>query len=116
MKPFSKKFLKFRIVSGAFLASVFLIVGGWLWAFFALRKDTQPLILHFSDAVGINQIGGLGDLSAVAVFALAAVTLDFVIALELEERGAFLGKLLAVGGLFLAILIFIGFTAIISVN
>ena len=111
-----KKFAKFRVVGTAFVLSMLFVAGGWLWVFLALRKNAQPLILHFSDAVGINQIGGLKDLSAVAVFGLAAVILDFLIAFELEARDGFLGKLTAAVGLFFAILIFIGFSAIISVN
>ncbi len=85
-------------------------------AYFALRDVSPPLIVHFNNALGINQIGGLKDLAAVAVFGLVALIFDFLLSLELDERDPFLGKLTAAVGLFLAILIFIGFSAIISVN
>ncbi len=111
-----KKFSKFKIVTSAFAVSFCFVMGGWLWAYLALRKVSQPLIIHFNNAVGINQIGDLYDLTAVVLFGLIALLLDFCIALELEERDWFLGKLTAAAGLFLSILIFIGFAAIISVN
>lgn len=111
-----KKFIKFKAVSSVFLLSFLFVIGGWLWAFFALRKISQPLIIHFNNFLGITQIGGLNDLTIVALFGVISLVLDFLIALELEERDWFLGKLAAAFGLFLGILLFIGFAAIISVN
>ncbi len=111
-----QKLLKHRIVSLTFLLGFFLIIGGWLKAYFVLRGIPEPLIVHFNNALGINQIGGLKDLAAVAVFGIVSLIFDFLLSLELDERDQFLGKLTAAAGLFLAILIFIGFSAIISVN
>ena len=111
-----KKFIKFKAISSVFLLSFLFVAGGWLWAFFALRKISQPLIIHFNDFLGITQIGGLNDLTVVALFGVISLVLDFLIALELEERDWFLGKLAAAFGLFLGILLFIGFATIISVN
>ena len=111
-----KKILEHKIVSLVFLLSFILVIGGWLKAYIALREISQPLIVHFNNAVGINQIGNLGDLAAVGVFGLVALALNFFVSLELDERDPFLGKITAAAGLFLSILIFIGFSAIISVN
>ncbi len=111
-----QKILKHKIVSLVFLFSFLLVIGGWLKAYIALREISQPLIVHFNNAVGINQIGNLGDLAVVGIFGLVALVLDFFISLELDERDPFLGKVTAAAGLFLASLIFIGFAAIISVN
>lgn len=111
-----RRILEHRIISAAFLTGFILIVAGWLRAYFTLRNVSQPLIVHFSNAAGINQIGGMKDLAAVAIFALVLLALDFLLSLELDERDPFLGKITAAAGLFLAILIFIGFSAIISVN
>ena len=116
MRNFFKKIVKFKTISAVFLLSFLFIVGGWLWAFFALRKISQPLIIHFNDVLHINQVGSLNDLTIVALFGLISLVLDFLIALELEERDWFLGKLTAAFGLFFSVLLFIGFAAIISVN
>lgn len=111
-----QKFLKFKIITVSFAIGYFLVVLGWIWSFLALKGDKQPLILHFSNSGGISQIGGVKDLTTVAVFSLIFLTADFLLALELEERDWFLGKMLAAGAVFLSILIFIGFAAIIGVN
>lgn len=111
-----KRFLKHRIVSFLFIVSFFLVVIGWIRAYFALRNVQQPLVVHFNNAFGINQIGGLADLAAVAAFGIVSLIIDFFLSIELDERDPFLGKLTASAGLFFAILIFIGLSAIISVN
>ncbi len=111
-----QKILKHKIVGLVFALGFILVIGGWIKAYIVLRNISQPLIVHFNNAVGINQIGNLGDLAAVGIFGLVALALDFFISIELDERYSFLGKITAASGLFLAILIFIGFSAIISVN
>ena len=104
------------MVSGIFAVSLLFVLGGWLWAYLTLRKIAEPLILHFNSISGITQIGNLRDIANIAVLGLITIFVDFWLAIELEERDRFLGKLLAAGGLFLSILIFIGFAAIIGVN
>ena len=110
------KILKHKIISLFFGLSFILVIAACIRAYIALRNISQPLIVHFNNALGINQIGNLGDLAAVGIFGLVALALDFFISLELDERDSFLGKITAAVGLFLAVLIFIGFSAIISVN
>ncbi len=105
-----------RPVAAAALASLLLSACGWVWSFFALRDTGQPLILHFNNLAGIDQVGGLSDLVPVGLFGLALTALGSVLALELEEKDWFLGKFTAAAVFGFAALIFIGFAAIISVN
>ena len=108
--------LEHRAVSLMFGFGFLLVLIGWVRAYFMLRGVEQPLIVHFNNAFGINQIGGLADLSAVAVFAVVSLFFDLFLSIELDKRDPFLGKLTAAAGLFIAILIFIGLSVIISVN
>lgn len=116
MKLLHESIRKHRLLTGAFAVSFSLAAGGWLWAWLALRKTEQTLILHFNNRAGINLVGKVGDLTGVGVLALVVVAVNFFLALALEDRGWFLGKLLATATLAFAALIFIGFAAIISVN
>lgn len=111
-----KKILKSKIINSAFLLSFLFVVGGMLWTYFALRGIASPLILHFNNLLGINQIGNLSDLLRFGGTGLVFVLVNFFLALELEDRDAFLGKLLATATLFMSVIIFVGFAAIISVN
>jgi hypothetical protein len=99
-----------------FAASFALIVASWWWAYGALHLITQPLIIHFNSREGINQIGGMADLTGMAVLSLVIVVTNFFIFLELEKRDRFWGVVLASTTLLYAGLIFRGFAAIIRVN
>lgn len=111
-----KKLFKFKVLGGVFALSLVFVIAAWFWAYVSLKDIPQPLIIHYSEYAGIDQIGSLWSLAAVAVFGLAVVVMNFLIAVELEERDALMGKLVAGLTLFFAILIFIGFAAIIGVN
>ena len=111
-----KKILRYKGISIAFGIGFFCILGATLWVYFVLRNAASVLILHFNNVVGINQIGGVTQLIGVGVTGLVVVIANFLIALELEARDLFLGKLLAAVTLLFAILLFIAFAAIISVN
>lgn len=87
-----------------------------MWAYSALRDVQGPLIIHFNNFVGINQIGSLTVLLGVGAVGAVAVLINFFIALELEARDRFLGKLVVAATLLFSILLFISFAAIISVN
>lgn len=93
-----------------------LVVGGTAWAYFTLRNATTPLILHFSNAAGIDRIGTPEDLLRMGGLGLAIVAANALIALALAARDKFLAWLIALATLFLAILLFILFSVIISVN
>jgi len=111
-----KKISKYKITSGIFALSFIFVAGAMAWAYAALGKTSGLLILHFNNAVGINQIGGFRELVGAGVTGIVLVAVNFAIALELERRDWFLGKLLAAATLLLSVFLFIGFAAIISVN
>jgi len=118
MAEFIQKVRRHWPVAAVFGASLILVLGGWLWAALALRRvdATQTLILHFNNLVGINQVGDTGDLAVAGVLGIVAVIVNFLISVELEDRDWFLGKLITVATFAFSALLFIGFTAIISVN
>ena len=102
-------------------AAFALALGGGLWAYLALSAaagsgPAAPLILHYDDLSGITAVGGIGTVSFAAVFGVLAVLVNFLVALELDARDWFLGKFTAGATLVFAILLFIGFAAIIGVN
>lgn len=112
-----KKIARYRFVSLMSLASFALVLGGFFWAFGALRNvGDQPLILHFNDLNGITSVGGFGALVLMGILGTAMVVVDFFIALALEERDTVLGKIVASMTLVIAVLLFIGFAAILNVN
>ena len=107
---------RYRIVTAAGAASVLLVLIAWGWAYNALRGISQPLIIHFTKATGITQIGHFSFLSGVAVASLVGICVNIALAYALEERNRAIGKFFAGATVFLAVLIFIAFAAIISVN
>jgi hypothetical protein len=104
------------VTSLTFLASFILVFGGTVWAYVVLHSFSQPLILHFSEYSGITKIGSVSDVMGFGVFGLLLVALNFFLAINLQERERLLGKILTGATIFLAILIFIALSAIISVN
>ncbi len=108
--------LKFRFSNFSLIVGLVLIFGGWLWAYFALHETNLPVIVHFSNVSGINQVGYFWDLSKVAIFGGVVIVLNFLISRELDKRDRFFGKLTSAATFLVGILIFIYFAAIISVN
>jgi hypothetical protein len=113
-----KKILKYRAVSILSLVALLFVWGGAVWSRLVLHatSDASPLIIHFDDLSGITLVGSPATLVFMAVFGTAVVLMNFFIALELDARDRFLGKLVAAVTLVFAALLFIGFAAIISVN
>jgi hypothetical protein len=106
-----------RVIFYAFFAaSALFAAGGWLWAWLALRGIRTPLILHFSDYTGINQIGGMAEIHGLGITAIVAVGLNILVARQLREREPRWAGILAGGTLFIAALLFTAMAAIISVN
>ncbi len=120
MKEFLKRAIEHRAVGSLFGISFFLVAGGWTWAYWALRNVEPYINFHWNADFGIKQVVFAGDfvpmLGTVGGTTLFVVVVNTLVALELEERDWFLGKLLAVGTLAISALIFIGFAAIIAVN
>lgn len=112
-----KKILHYRVVSLLFFASMVLVLGGAIWAIVAmLQTGTAPYILHFNDIDGITNVGGIGNIVLMGILGALIVWIDFLIALELEARDNVLGKIVAAVTLILAVLLFLGFVAILNVN
>ncbi len=111
-----QKVKKYKVTSLTFLASFILVFGGTIWAYVALHSFSQPLILHFSEYAGITKIGGVLDVLGFGAFGLLLVAINFFLAINLQERGKLLGKIITGATFFAAILIFITLSAIISVN
>ncbi len=98
------------------LGSLFLIVFGWALAYFRLRHIEEPLILHFSDYTGINQIGSALELGVMGGIGLIIWAVNMLLAAALEARILFLARVTAYATLMMAILLFFAFMAIMSVN
>ena len=112
-----RKIVKHREVSVATLVSFALVIGGSLWAFIVLCAVTNgPIILHFDDIEGVTSVGGLGTILFMGTLGFLVVLINFSIALELEQKERFLGKIVAAITLIFATLLFIGFAVIINVN
>ncbi len=112
-----KKILRYRTVSAISFFSIILVLGGGIWAIAALAATgSGPFIVHFDDLSGITSVGGLAPIIFMGVIGLIVTVMNFFIALELESRDRFLGKLTVAGTLIFAVLLFIAFAAIINVN
>ena len=112
-----KKILKHRAVVILSLIALFLVLGGFLWLWSALQAaGSGPFILNFNDIQGITRTGGMGDVLAMGILAVFIVVINFFLALELDKRDRMMGKILASLTLAGAILLFITFVAILSVN
>jgi hypothetical protein len=113
-----KKILSHKFVALLSLVSCLLSLGGFIWAYFALRNaaSTAPLILHFNDIRGITQVGGLGLVVFVGVFGIVVAIANTFIVFAFDERDVVFGKLIAVVTLVFSVLLFVGFASIISVN
>jgi len=115
MKIIFHTYLRPYFVRLAFVCSGMLILGGWLWAYFALRGASTPLIIHFLPR-GIDRIGGVGDLAMMGIFGLVVVALNFFLARELEKKDWLWGKVIAGSTLLFASLLFLAFLVIINAN
>jgi hypothetical protein len=112
-----KKIVQYRAVGALGAAAVLFALGGFAWAYGALSSASSgPYILHFNDMTGITSVGGVDTIISMGILGLVITVMNFFIALELEERDIFLGKVVAGGTLIFAALLFIAFAAILNVN
>jgi hypothetical protein len=111
-----EKFKKYRLVNGSLAAAFLLVLAGFLWTMISFMMTGGPFILHFDDLQGITMISGRGFVVFMGIFGMAMVFINGNIALELESRESFWGKLIAALTVTLAVLLFIAFAAILSVN
>jgi len=112
-----KYFMRHREIALMSLAAFLFSAGGTLWCYLSLRGVANtPLILHFDDLSGITAVGGLRALTAIGILGSLFTVINFFLAVELDLRDRFLGKLIAILTLIFAILLFLAFSAIINVN
>lgn len=116
MSALREKISDHRAIAAFGTLALLLVAGGWLWAFLVLRDRPHSLILHWNDLINVNIKGDMGDLSGLGALSVLAVILNFKLALELDRRDWFLGKLVIGATFGFGVLIFIGFAAIVSVN
>jgi uncharacterized membrane protein len=114
----TKKIIKYKAVSAACLGAIAIALGGFLWVYFRLRNTAGGglLVLHFNDMNGITDVGNLWGIVSMGILGVAIAVVNFFIAMELEERDRFLGKVVAVASVFFAVLLFIAFAAILGIN
>jgi len=113
-----KKIIKYKAVGFACLAAIAIALGGFFWAFFRLMNSAGgvPLVLHFNDVIGITDVGSLWVIASMGILGIAVMAINFFIAIEMEERDSFLGKVVAAASVFFAVLLFISFAAILGMN
>jgi hypothetical protein len=107
---------KHRLVSVLIAASAVFVLGGFVWALLSLEKVSGPLVLHFNDLAGIVAVGSINAIVFGGIFGIAVVFINGCLAVEFEARNPLFGKLIAVLTLVFAVLLFIAFAAILSVN
>lgn len=103
------------IIVGSCVAIV-LVIAAWAWSFFVLRGISGPLIIHFTHAFGINQIGGIADLNEIGFLGLLMTAINVRLAFVLWDRNRIWSGIALTFTLFFTLLIFISFAAIIGVN
>ncbi len=112
-----RKIIKHKVVGGACCTAIGIVLAGLLMAYFGLwDAGNGPLIIHFNDMNGITNIGNLWDIILMGILGLIVTFINFFIAMELEERDRFLGKVVAAASVMFAVLLFISFAAILNIN
>jgi hypothetical protein len=105
------------LVTALCSAAMLFAIGGFAWAYIALRNITgNPLIVHFNATDGITNVSGISAIMFMGVISLLAIGSNFLIALNFDSRDRFLGRFIAAMTLVFGILLFIAFAAIINVN
>lgn len=107
---------KSRFVAGTCGLSFILVIIATAIPYFALSPIATPLIVHFTDATGIDRTGQIWDIMEIGILGIMMAVMNTTIAVELEKRRLIWAKFLGLGTLMLSALILIGILAIISVN
>ncbi len=107
--------MKYRLVSALCGGALFVVLLGHALVFYYLHSAGQLIVVHYTRQ-GIDQFGSIWQVLSYGIVAWSIIIINFLIALELEERDWLWGKVVAGMTLGLAILLFISFQAIISVN
>ncbi len=105
-----------RFVAGACGIAMVLAISAAVLPYIALRSISTPLVIHFSDATGIDRVGSVWEIVEIGMLGIVIVAVNSAVVFELEKRKLIWAKFLALATLLLAALIFAGVLAIISVN
>ncbi|MFH0890785.1 MAG: hypothetical protein V1856_02005 [Candidatus Liptonbacteria bacterium] len=108
-----KKHRPLAIISG--LGVVFAAVG-YAWFFAKLRASGSTVVMHFNNVEGINQYGSFTQLAWLGGFGMVLTCINLVLTMEIAERDMILGRLAAGINIFIGVLLFIAFAAIIGAN
>ena len=111
-----EKIKKYKLVSGLLACSAIFVLAGFIRAIFLIVGTSGPFVVHFNDMQGITLSGGAGTVMFAGIFGIVVVALNGSVALEFEGRNVFFGRLISVVTLVFAVLLFIAFAAILSVN
>ncbi len=111
-----KKLIQNKLIFYFSASSLFLVLISFLSAVFILGRVNQVLIIHFSHLAGIDKVGGMSAVYWLGASSFLLVLVNTFLSYYLESKDDFLGKFLASANLFVAVLIFIFFFAIISIN
>jgi len=109
-------FLKFKKISIILGSSLALGLIGFIWTIGALWNVSQSIVLHFNSYIGINHLGSLWQVVALGIFCLVILGINAVVAFALAERLSLWAEIIAWANIFFALLLFIAFQVIISVN
>ena len=107
--------MKYRLVSSLCGGAFFIVLAGQGLVLYHLPLADELIVVHYTRQ-GIDQFGSIWQVLSYGLVAWSIIIMNFLIALELEERDWLWGKVVAGMTLGLAILLFISFQAIISVN
>lgn len=119
MQFFIRQAAKFKrhrdlgLISGA---GIVFSLAGYAWLFWKLNSFGQTIVMHFNNLEGINQYGRLEQLLWLGGFGLILNFINLILTMELADRDMLLAKIVAGANIFLGILLFIAFAAIIGVN
>lgn len=113
MKNFIKNkevFVLNYIAIGISLISFFLVF------FNLISLSNRPLVIHFDDINGVTKMGNFTDIISIAATGIIVTVLNFFISIEVEKKDKFLARIISVVSILFAVLLFIAFTAILTMN
>ena len=76
----------------------------------------RPIVMHFDDINGITQMGAFNDIIFITITGIIVTIINFFIALEIRKKDVFLAKIISIASILFAVLLFIAFTAILTMN
>jgi len=93
-----------------------ILVIAFVFAYINFGSLENLLVVHFDVYRGIDFLGSKADVFAVLASGVAMLAINFWLAWIFRRRDQFFSYVLAVGTVFLSVLIFLAITGIISIN